>query len=213
MAQALAGVDPETITYIEAHGTATPMGDPIEIASLTQVFRASTEKKRFCAIGSLKTNIGHLDAAAGVASLIKTALMLENKMLPPSLHFKRPNPQIDFDNSPFYVNAELSEWKAGDGLRRAGVSTFAVGGVNAHVVVEEAPRMEPSGPSREWQLLALSARTASALEGATDNLVAHLRENPGQSLADIAYTLQVGRAGFDYRRMLVCRASMMRSRL
>jgi acyl transferase domain-containing protein/acyl carrier protein len=206
LAQALAEVDPETITYIEAHGTGTPMGDPIEISSLTQVFRASTEKKRFCAIGSVKTNIGHLDAAAGVASLIKVALSLEKGLLPPSLHFKRPNPEIDFDQSPFYVNTQLSEWKSEGNPRRAGVSSFAVGGVNAHVIVEEAPPEEPSGPSRELQLFTLSAKTDLALEAATDNLIAHLRANPDQSLPDIAYTLQVGRSGFDYRRTLVCRS-------
>src|SRR5262249_46669141 len=126
-------------------------------------------------------------------------------LLPPSLHFKHPNPEIDFDQSPFYVNAQLSEWKPEGGPRRAGVSSFAVGGVNAHVIVEEAPRIELSGPSRELQLFALSARTDSALERLTDNLVAHLKENPGQSLPDVAYTLQVGRAGFDYRRVLVGR--------
>src|SRR5688572_10243765 len=205
LTQAIAGVNPETITYIEAHGTGTPMGDPIEIASLTQVFRASTEKKRFCAIGSVKTNIGHLDAAAGVASLIKVALSLEKGLLPPSLHFKQPNPEIDFDQSPFYVNSQLSEWKSEASPRRAGVSSFSVGGVNAHVIVEEAPPKEPSGPSRELQLFTLSAKTDSALEAATDNLIAHLRQNPDQSLPDIAYTLQVGRAGFDHRRTLVCR--------
>jgi len=205
IAHAVAQVNPETITYIEAHGTATPLGDPIEIASLTQVFRASTEKKQYCAIGSVKTNIGHLDAAAGVASLIKAALSLENKTLPPSLHFNQPNPEIDFDQSPFYVNTRLSEWKAEDGPRRAGVSAFAVGGINAHLIVEEAPQVGPSGPSREWQLLALSAKTESALERLSEDLVAHLKENQGRNLADIAYTLSVGRAHFNYRRTLVCR--------
>ena len=206
-AQAIAGVDPETIRYIETHGTGTSLGDPIEIAALTQVFRASTQAKGFCAIGSVKTNIGHLDAAAGVAGLIKTVLALKHKMLPPSLNFEQPNPQIDFENSPFYVNTKLSEWEApADGTpRRAGVSSFGIGGTNAHVVLEEAPVIEPSGPSRPWQLLLLSAKTASALETATTNLADHLKRHPDLNLADVAYTYQVGRHAFDHRRMVVCR--------
>ncbi len=206
-AQAIAGVDPETIRYVEAHGTGTALGDPIEIAALTQVFRASTQAKGFCAIGSLKTNIGHLDAAAGVAGLIKTVLALNHKMIPPSLNFEEPNPKIDFENSPFYVNTELSEWKApADGVpRRAGVSSFGIGGTNAHVVVEEAPALEPSGDSRPWQLLLLSAKTDSALETVTSNLADHLKQHPDLNLADVAYTCQVGRQAFDHRRMAVCR--------
>ena len=118
------------------------MGDPIEIAALTQAFRAGTQKKGFCAIGSVKTNIGHTDAAAGIAGLIKTILMLKNRMMPPSLHFEKPNPEIDFANSPFYVNTKLSEWKTDTFPRRAGVSAFGIGGTNAHVIVEEAPDVE-----------------------------------------------------------------------
>ena len=137
-----AGVDAETISYIEAHGTATPLGDPIEIAALTQAFSQSTDKKGFCAIGSLKTNLGHLDTAAGVAGLIKTVLALQNKMLPPSLHFETPNPKIDFANSPFYVNTTLTEWITNNTPRRAGVSSFGIGGTNAHVILEEAPVFE-----------------------------------------------------------------------
>ncbi|HEX6292480.1 MAG TPA: amino acid adenylation domain-containing protein [Herpetosiphonaceae bacterium] len=202
-AQAMADVDPETIGYIETHGTATPIGDPIEIAALTQVFRARTDKTGFCAIGSVKTNIGHLNAAAGVAGLIKTVLALGHKRIPPSLHFTQPNPQIDFANSPFVVNSRLSPWTARGGPRRAGVSSFGIGGTNAHVVVEEAPQPEPSGPSRPWQLLPLSARSAAALEAATDNLAAYLEQDA--NLADVAYTLQVGRRAFGYRRVLLCR--------
>jgi acyl transferase domain-containing protein len=205
MAQAVAQVGPETITYVEAHGTGTPMGDPIEVAALTQVFRAVTEKKGFCALGSVKTNIGHADAAAGVASLIKTVLAMEHKALPPSLNFNRPNPEIDFDNSPFYVNAKLREWKTDGFPRRAGISSFAVGGTNAHLVVEEAPATEPSEPSRAWQLILLSAKTAAALETIGDNLAAFLKQNPGLNLADVAYTLRVGRRAFDHRRTVVCR--------
>ncbi|HEX8353071.1 MAG TPA: type I polyketide synthase, partial [Pyrinomonadaceae bacterium] len=202
----VARVDPSTVTYVEAHGTATPLGDPIELAALTQAFRDSTDEKGFCAVGSVKSNFGHLDAAAGVAGLIKTVLALRNKELPPSLHFERPNPQIDFENSPFYVNAELKPWETRGGApRRAGVSSFGIGGTNAHVVLEEAPARTSGTTARPWQLLVLSAQTRTALERATDNLVAALRENADVNLADVAYTLQTGRRGFAHRRMLVCR--------
>lgn len=205
-AQAVAGVEPETITYVETHGTGTSLGDPVEIAALTQVFRSGTARRQFCAIGSVKSNIGHLDVAAGVAGLIKTALALEHKAIPPSLHFVRPNPQIDFASSPFYVNDRLAEWKAEEGTpRRAGISSFGIGGTNAHAVLEEAPDAGPSGPSRPRQLLVLSAKTSSALGAATTNLSRYLREHPEAELADIAYTLQVGRRPFGHRRVLVCR--------
>ncbi|MGA9772897.1 MAG: SDR family NAD(P)-dependent oxidoreductase, partial [Blastocatellia bacterium] len=205
MAQAIARVAPETITYIEAHGTATPMGDPVEIATLTQAFRMGTDKTGFCAIGSVKTNIGHLDAAAGVASLIKTALSLKHKSIPASLHFKNPNPEIAFSATPFYVNTALSEWKTSGFPRRAGVSSFAVGGVNAHLIVEEAPAVEQSSPSPPWQLILLSAKTRSALDKATQNLALHLMHHPDEKLADVAYTLMVGRAVFNHRRFVVAR--------
>jgi acyl transferase domain-containing protein/thioesterase domain-containing protein/acyl carrier protein len=204
MAQAMADVEPETITYVEAHGTATPLGDPIEIAALTKAFRAGTQKKNFCGIGSVKSNVGHLNTAAGVAALIKTVLMLKHKMLAPSLHFKRPNPGIDFANSPFYVNAKLTEWERGATPRRAGVSSFGIGGTNAHVIVEEAPESGPPAPTRPAQLLLLSAKTSTALETATANLVEHLKQNPDSNFADLAYTRQVGRRAFSHRRMLVC---------
>jgi FkbM family methyltransferase len=203
-AQALAGIEPETVSYIEAHGTGTSLGDPIEIAALSKVFRASTQKKGFCAIGSVKTNVGHLDTAAGVTSLIKTVLALKHKQIPPSLHFEKPNPQIDFANSPFYVNTTLSEWKTNGTPRRAGVSSFGIGGTNAHVILEEAPVVEVSSPSRPWQVLMLSAKTSSALETATTNLTNYLQQHPDLNLADVAYTLQVGRQGFEHRRTVVC---------
>jgi acyl transferase domain-containing protein/acyl carrier protein len=208
-AQALADVDAETISYIEAHGTATPLGDPIEIAALTRAFAQSTDKKGFCAIGSVKTNFGHLDTAAGVTGLIKTALALQHKMLPPSLHFETPNPKIDFANSPFYVNTTLSEWKTGNTPRRAGVSSFGIGGTNAHVILEETPVFEREGrdakaQGEKHQLLLLSAKTANALEKATANLITHLQEHPKLSLGDVAYTLSTGRRGFNYRRMVIC---------
>jgi acyl transferase domain-containing protein/acyl carrier protein len=205
MAQVIAGVEPDTITYVEAHGTATPMGDPAEIAALTQVFRTGTARKNFCAIGSVKTNIGHLDAAAGVASLLKTILSLKQRTIPPSLHFEEPNPEIDFAASPFFVNTQLRRWESSQSPRRAGISSFAVGGVNAHVIVEEAPPPSPVAAALPWQLIVLSAKTDSALETATDNLCAHLKQHPDQNFADIAYTLQVGRKGFNHRRALVAR--------
>jgi amino acid adenylation domain-containing protein len=204
MAQAVAGFDPETVTYIEAHGTGTLLGDPIEVAALTRAFRAGTDARRFCALTSLKSNIGHLDAAAGVAGLIKTCLALRHRQIPASLHFESPNPELDLDTSPFFVNTELRDWKAGPTPRRAGVSSFGVGGTNAHVVLEEAPECAPSGPSRPWQLLAVSARSEQALEQATRNLAAHLRAHPEQPLADVAFTLQQGRKAFSHRRVVVC---------
>jgi acyl transferase domain-containing protein/acyl carrier protein len=204
-AQSAAGIDAETISYIEAHGTGTRLGDPIEIAALTQVFRESTNKKGFCAVGSLKTNLGHLDTAAGVASLIKTVLALEHQAIPPSLHFEQPNPALDLEETPFYVNKDLSEWKSNGAPRRAGVSSFGIGGTNAHVIVEEAPTAPPSSSSRPCHLLTLSAKTETALDQATANLAAHLKQHPESNLADVAYTLQVGRKTFSHRRAVVCR--------
>jgi amino acid adenylation domain-containing protein len=205
LAQEIAGVDPNAISYIEAHGTATPIGDPIEVASLTKAFRRHTNRKQFCALGSVKTNIGHLDAAAGTAGLIKTALALEHRLLPASLHFQSPNPKLDLENSPFFVNASLREWRSEDGFPLvAGVSSFGTGGTNAHIIVQEAPKIEPSGPSRPWQLLLLSAKTAEALDCAGRNLAGHLRQHPDISLADVAFTLQVGRTDFTHRRAILC---------
>ena len=207
IAEALAdaGIAADTVTYVETHGTGTSLGDPIEVKALTKAFRVCTQEKNFCAIGSVKTNVGHLDRAAGVASLIKTVLALKHGQIPPSLHFKDPNPEIDFANSPFYVNTQLSEWKANGVPRRAGVSSFGIGGTNAHVILEEAPPEEHSGLSRPWQLLLISAKTSSALETATENLAAYIKQDSKLNLADVAYTLQVGRRGFDHRRMVVCR--------
>src|SRR6185436_7848834 len=165
-AQAMAGIEPETISYVEAHGTGTPLGDPIEIEGLTRAFRLGTSAKHFCAIGSVKSNIGHLDTAAGIASLIKTALALHHQKIPPSLHFVSPNPKINFADSPFHVNQAATEWKNGGTPRRAGVSSFGIGGTNAHVVLEESPMSETSSVSRPVQLLLLSARTKTALQAA-----------------------------------------------
>jgi len=208
MAQELAGTHPESITYIEAHGTATALGDPIEIAGLKKAFERKTNKRGFCAIGSVKTNIGHLDTAAGVAGLIKTVLMLNHRMIPASLHFEQPNPGIDFANSPFYVNHTLREWEADKQPRRAGVSSLGIGGTNAHVILEEAPPAKQTGPSRPWQMLMLSAKTPTALQQQTENLVKHLADQRQQSLPDIAYTLQVGRKRREYRRAILCRSNL-----
>ncbi|MSP59688.1 MAG: acyltransferase domain-containing protein [Myxococcales bacterium] len=205
LAQAVAGVDPSTIGYLEAHGTGTALGDPIEIAALTQAFRRGTARRGFCAIGSIKSNVGHLNTAAGVASLIKTALSLEHRQLPPTLHFTAPNPEIDFAASPFRVNTVLRPWPASEAPRRAGVSSFGFGGTNAHAVLEEAPLALPTASSRPFHLLVLSARSAPALDAATARLRDHLAANPTADLADAAFTLQVGRRAFEHRRAVACR--------
>ena len=204
-AQTIAGVSADSISYVEAHGTATPLGDPIEAAALTRAFRASTKERGYCALGSVKSNIGHLDAAAGVAGLIKTVMALKHRELPPSLHYQSANPEIDFASSPFYVNASLRPWERNGTPRRAGVSSFGIGGTNAHVIVEEAPEPEAGSESkREWQVLALSAKTEGALETVTKNLSAHLEQSTDE-LADVGYTLAVGRRAFSHRRIVFCR--------
>ncbi|MFI0907259.1 type I polyketide synthase [Streptomyces sioyaensis] len=203
-AQLVAGVDAGTITYVEAHGTATPIGDPIEIAALTKAFRADTDDTGFCRIGAVKSNIGHTDAAAGAAGLIKTVLALEHGAVPPSLNFTAPNPAIDFESSPFTVATALQEWRPEGGIpRRAGVSSFGIGGTNAHVVLEQAPEPSPSGPARPWQLLVLSGRTDAAVEAAAGRLAEHLRTHPEVPLADVAWTLQTGRRELPVRRYAV----------
>ena len=203
-ALALANIAPETISYIEAHGTGTPLGDPIEIAALTQVFRTSIDKKGFCALGAVKANVGHLETASGMAGLIKTALMLKHKEFPPQVNFAAPNPAIDFAQSPFYINTSLKSWPRDTTPRRAGVSSFGMGGTNAHVVLEEAPQVSLPGTSRSHQLLVLSARSAAALQTARENLADYLRVHPETSIANIAFTLQMGRRAFPYRQILVC---------
>ncbi|HYF50388.1 MAG TPA: amino acid adenylation domain-containing protein [Planctomycetota bacterium] len=273
-AHALAEIDPETIGYIETHGTATAIGDPIEIAALTQAFRKRTQKKSFCAIGSVKSNIGHLDAGAGAAGVIKAALSLKHRTLVPSLHYERPNPQIDFASSPFYVNKECREWSERHGgvpppsavgndgaqeerrvgvssasavgnagsvksegpsgsslrtgssptadgtetvprqfVRRAAVSSFGLGGTNAHIILEEAPEQPPSESSRAYHTLLLSARTPSALDAAAKNLAAYLKEHASLPLADVAYTLQAGRRAMEHRRAVICNSVEHASKL
>ena len=204
-AQALSGVDPRTIGYVEAHGTGTPLGDPIEIAALTRAFRVGTDEREFCAIGSHKANIGHLDAAAGVTGLIKTVLALEHHEIPPLVHFQSANPQLSLPTSPFRVPTEAEEWRRGETPRRAAVSSFGIGGTNAHVVLEEAPAPAPVRARRDRHLLVVSAKTSDALDGATAKLVEHLRTHPDAPIANVAYTLQRGRRPFAHRRAVVVR--------
>jgi acyl transferase domain-containing protein/thioesterase domain-containing protein/acyl carrier protein len=200
----VAGVEPADISYVETHGTGTKVGDPIEIKALTQAFRQNGEGAPSCAIGSLKTNIGHLDTAAGVAGLIKTVLSLKHRQIPPSLHFRKANPLIDFANSPFHVNTDLREWKSPSGPRRAGVTSLGIGGTNAHVVLEEAPAFqERPASTKPYQLLVLSAKTPSALDQLSQNLRNFLSENRDLQLRDVAFTCQAGRKGLIYRRAVV----------
>lgn len=203
LAQAVAEVSPDSISYIEAHGTGTPLGDPIEVAALTKAFRAGTDKNGFCAMGSVKSNVGHLETAAGVAGLIKTVLALENQTLPPSLNFKQANPEINFTNSPFYINTQATQWPSNGQPRRAGVSSFGMGGTNAHIILEQAPEQVDTESSRDHQLLTLSARTPAALQQMTTNLAAYLSQHSSINLADVAYTLSVGRQVFNYRQTWV----------
>lgn len=202
-AQKMAGIGGDTITYIEAHGTGTSLGDPIEIDALSQVFRRTSAEKQYCAIGSVKTNVGHLDCVAGIAGLIKTALAIKHAQIPASLNFERPNPKIDFVNSPFFVNTALRDWDTASIPRRAGVSSFGVGGTNAHVVLEEAPRShEPDdfavSSGSPYQLLSLSARSEDAVGQAAKDLAGYLRANGDVDLTDVAYTLTAGRRQFAY---------------
>ncbi|HUD56687.1 MAG TPA: SDR family NAD(P)-dependent oxidoreductase [Terracidiphilus sp.] len=198
-----AGVSADDISYIEAHGTGTIVGDPIEVRALTQAFRKSTTRSGYCGIGSLKSNIGHLDAAAGVSGLIKTVLALEHAELPPSLNFQNLNPHIQLKGSPFYVNNKLADWTTNGSPRRAGVTALGIGGTNAHVVLEEAPPPILLRQTRPYQLLTVSAKTEAAAEHGLSNLVAHLHAHPDLNLADAAFTCQLGRHAFAHRRALV----------
>jgi acyl transferase domain-containing protein len=209
IAQALtvSGVEPESIAYIEAHGTGTVMGDNIEMTALHAVYN-NTQQRNFCGIGSVKPNIGHLQAASGIAGLIKTTLALQHKILPPSIHCETPNTHIDFINSPFYINTTCAMWPAKNLPRRAGVSSFGVGGTNAHVILEEAPLTTANGQDKSHHLLLLSAKTSHALEEATTNLNTYLEKSPRITLADVAYTLQTGRETFNYRRFIVCQTTL-----
>lgn len=200
----LAGIDPRTIGYVEAHGTGTAMGDPIEVAALSAVYTRATQDRGWCGIGSVKSNIGHLSQAAGIISVIKAVLTLKHGLIPPTINYERPNPAIDFDDTPFYVASTLSKWETDGGPRRAGVSSFGIGGTNAHVVLEEAPRAGAAPlPPRPAHLLQVSAKTATALDAAVDRLAGHLAANEDLDLADVAHTLRVGRMEYPHRAAVV----------
>jgi len=205
MALAAAEAECRSIGYVEAHGSATVMGDPIEIAALNQAYGKAALKPGAIAVGSVKSNIGHLNAAAGVAGLIKTSLALRHGSIPASLFFHKANPQIPFERGPFRVNHTLSPWPESNKPKRAGVSSFGIGGTNVHVILEEAPETEPSTSAKPWQLVAISARNRQTLDRATDQLTAHLVEHPEQNFADTAFTLQEGRKAFEHRRVAICR--------
>jgi acyl transferase domain-containing protein len=206
IAEALAnsGVPAESIGYVEAHGTGTPLGDPIEIRALTKAFRASTSRSQFCGVGSVKSNVGHLDAAAGVTGLIKATLAVSNGIVPKTLHAESPNPEIDFPHTPFFVDGVTRPWTA-QGPRRAGVSAFGVGGTNAHVVIEQAPPQPASVDDGRWRLLPLSARSMAALQATSNRLADWLRTHDDLTLGDVAFTLQMGRRRFRFRRGVICR--------
>ncbi len=198
----VAAVDPGSIGFVAAHGTGTNVGDPIEVEALTQGFRTGTHRSGYCALGSVKTNIGHLDTAAGVASLIQAVCALKAREIPPTVHFQTPNPAIDLASSPFFVPSELTPW-TGDGPRRAAVNSLGVGGTNAFAILEEAPVPVPTDPGRSLQLLLLSGRSRRVLEAAGGDLADFLEAPDPPNLADVAYTLARGRRGFRHRRALV----------
>ncbi|MFF0752592.1 beta-ketoacyl synthase N-terminal-like domain-containing protein [Streptomyces sp. NPDC004267] len=201
-ALAVAGVEPGSIQYVEAHGTATPLGDPIEVQALTEVFGGELPAGSVH-LGSVKSNVGHLDAAAGVTGLIKAALALEHRHIPPTAHFTAPNPRLALDKGPFRVDAEGLPWPATGLPPRAGVSAFGIGGTNAHVVLEAAPTVEATGPDEGRQVLPLSARTPEDLRAVAERLADALEAEPEAGLADIAHTLQSGRAALPHRRAVV----------
>ncbi|WP_263372825.1 non-ribosomal peptide synthetase/type I polyketide synthase [Granulicella aggregans] len=207
MAQQAAGVEPESIGYIEAHGTATPLGDPIELAALEKAFRTGTQAKNFCTIGTAKANVGHLDIAAGVTGLIHAAHVVKHGQFPGTLNFKKPTERFDMANSPFKVTATPAAWERNGSPRRAGVSAFGVGGTNAHLILEEVEPDPSDPPTRAAQLLVVSARSQAALDAATANLAADIEAHPDRALADVAYTLQTGRRPFDFRRAVVAETS------
>jgi amino acid adenylation domain-containing protein len=212
-AQAMAGVEADTISYIEAHGTGTLIGDPIEVRGLTTAFRQSTDRTGFCALGSVKPNIGHSNIAAGMAGLIKVILSMQHRQLPPTIHFTRPNPAMRLDETPFYVNDRRRAWETPDGIpRRAGVTSLGIGGTNSHVILEEWVSDADPGGARSpghsdmalHQLLTLSAKTPNALEQNRRHLITYLETHAAVNLGDVAYTLSVGRNAFAYRHAVTC---------
>lgn len=204
MAQTLADVQGDDIGYIEAHGTGTKLGDPIEIRALTQAFRLSTNRRGFCAIGSGKAMIGHLDVAAGIAGLIRATLALHHKTIPSTLHYTAPNPELKLEETPFYVQAESCSWQDNGKPRIAAVSSFGVGGTNAHAIIQEAPALVSAPTEKQFHLLPLSAKTPRSLDAQTTQLIEFIKKNPEISLADLAFTLQAGRRQFAYRKVAIC---------
>ncbi|MDR5002044.1 hybrid non-ribosomal peptide synthetase/type I polyketide synthase [Brevibacillus parabrevis] len=202
----VAEVAPESVAYIECHGTGTPLGDPIELEALELAYQPS--QKHSCALGSVKTNIGHLDSAAGIASFIKAVLAIKHRQLPPSLHFQSPNPHLDVIEKGFYINDKLTEWEKTDEPLRAGISAFGIGGTNAHVIIEEAPAVREASAGRSWQLMLLSAKTEQALERYKQNVEEYLHANPDARLEDVAYSLQVGRKHFPVREIALCNQTL-----
>jgi len=206
-AQAMAGIVPDSVTFVEAHGSGTTLGDAVEMAALTEAF-GSTSRRAFCAVGALKANVGHLDAAAGVVGLVKTVLALSHRQIPPAVNFAKPNPEIDLTTGPFRVSPELVEWDPGAGTRLAGVSSFGMGGTNAHVVLEEAPEMAQrqgvDGDGVTAHLLTLSAKTGAALDAVAAELGDYVESHPESDIADVAYTLCRARQPFGHRRIVVC---------
>ena len=196
-------VDPDSVTYLETHGTGTPLGDPIEIQALTEAYRKYTNNKQYCALGTVKANIGHLDTAAGVAGFIKTCLVLANKQLPPCINFNTPNPNINFEDTPFYVNNELKEWNPKCGVRRAGVSSFGIGGTNVHAVLEEAIDERKTSSSRNMHLLLVSGKTESSVKNEALNLSEFIKKHKKADLANICYTMNTGRKQQQIRSFFV----------
>ncbi len=208
MAQTMAGIQADEISYIEAHGTGTQMGDPIEVAALTQVFQRTTAEQGFCGLGSVKNNIGHLDVAAGIAGLIKTICALQHRQIPPTINFTDPNPELHLSESPFFVVDKLMDWRQRNGRRIAGISSFGMGGTNAHVVIEEYTcQNKTESSSRSWHLLPISAATPIALSSMGENLARHLKQNNDLNISDVAWTLTTGRTPLHYRRCVVAESA------
>lgn len=207
-AMAVSGVKPESITYIEAHGTGTSLGDPIEFEALSQAFGKKEKAGKFCALGAVKTNLGHTGAAAGVAGLIKTVLAVENGKIPQTIHFETPNTKMDYDNSPFYINQRSVDWQPADQARRAGVSSFGLGGTNCHMILEQhfhEKTRQDNKADRAGHLLVVSAKTETALNALMTDLGTYLKRHPNLNIADVAFTLQVGRRPFQFRSAVVCK--------
>ncbi len=202
-----AGINPETISYIETHGTGTKLGDPIEIDGITRAFRNYTRKNQFCAIGALKTNIGHLDNASGIAGLVRAILAMDNKEIPPILHFNKPNSKINFETSPVYINKELTPWETDGFPRRCGVSAFGLSGTNCHVILEEAPAMEDEQEfeSGRFKVFAISAKSVEALNELVRKYIKLTEKWDKQKLEDICYTALTGRGHYEYRLAVVVR--------